>query len=157
MTAHPTLPALRSPDDAEALCLMLEERLDAIESIIRDETDHLAHARLADAFALHERKALEARSYERGLNLFRENSVAMARFKPSGLERIKARQGALQASLEANLKTLQTLKTVSEGILRGVAHDVAARRTLNTYGQGGTMLTHKRPARATSLLISSKF
>ena len=157
MTATPLYPSVRSLDDAEALCALLEARLDTVEAVIREETDHLATARLADAFALHERKSLEIRSYERGLNHFRENSIAVARFQPSGLERIKMRQGALQATLEANLKTLQTLRTVSEMILRGVATDVASTRTLSTYGQGGTMLAHLRPMRAPALLVSKKY
>jgi hypothetical protein len=157
MTATPLTSTIRSPEDADALCAMLEERLTAMEALIREETDHLAKARLADAFALNERKVLEAKSYERGLAIFRENSVALARFHPSGLERIKMRHGALQSTLEANLKTLQTLKTVSESILRGVASDVAASRSLATYGRSGTILATKRPSHAAALLTSGKY
>lgn len=157
MTATPLYPPVRSTDDAEALIDLLETRLNLVEAVIREETDHLATARLADAFALHERKALEIRSYERGLSIFRDNSIALARFKPTGLERIKMRQGALQATLEANLKTLQTLKTVSEGLLRGVATEVAATRSLATYGKSGTVSAYKHPSNPTALLVSGKY
>jgi hypothetical protein len=67
------------------------------------------------------------------------------------------RHGALQSTLEANLKTLQTLKTVSESILRGVASDVAASRSLATYGRSGTILATKRPSHAAALLTSGKY
>ncbi len=157
MTATPLYPPVRTRDEAEALIDLLEARLNSVEAVIREETDHLATARLADAFALHERKALEVRSYERGLSAFRDNSIALARFKPSGLDRIKMRQGALQASLEANLRTLQTLRTVSENLLRGVASEVAATRSLSTYGQSGTMSAQHRPSRSTALMVSGKF
>ncbi len=157
MTATPLQSTIRSSEEAEALCALLEERLDTIEAVICEESDHLAKARLADAFALHERKSLEAKSYERGLNIFLENSVALARFQPSGLERIKMRHGALQSTLEANLKTLQTLKTVSESLLRGVATDVAASRSLSTYGKGGTILARQKPSHASALLTSGKY
>jgi SpoVK/Ycf46/Vps4 family AAA+-type ATPase len=156
MTATPLFMMVQSGEDAEALCEAFEARLDALEIIIRSETDHLAAARLADAFALHERKALEAQTYERSLDEFRRNSVALARFKPSGLDRVKMRQGALQASLEANLKTLQTLKTVSESLLRGVAKDVAAARSPGLYGRGGKVDT-ATAGKAAPLLVSNRY
>ena len=157
MTATPLYPTVRSLDDAETLCALLEARLDTVETIIREETDYLATARLADAFALYERKSIEVQTYERSLSIFRANSIALARFKPSGLERIKMRQRALQATLEANLKTLQTLRTVSENLLRGVASEVAMTRSLATYGQGGKISAHQNPARTPSLLVSGKY
>ena len=156
MTATPLYPVIASRDDAEALCVALEQRLDTLEAVIRAETDHLATARLADAFALHERKSLEAKQYERGLDLFRRNSVALARFKPSGLERIRMRQGALQTSLEANLKTLQTLKTVAESLLRGVAKEANASKTPTLYGRGGRVDPPKSGGTA-PVLVSGRF
>ena len=157
MTAIPLYPTVRSLEEAETLCALLESKLDDLEAVIREETDHLATARRADAFALHERKVLEVNSYERGLKIFRDNSVALARFKPTQLERIKMRQGSLQSTLEANLKTLQTLRTVSETILRGVASEVTANRTLSTYGKSGTFAADQRPAHAAALLVSGKY
>jgi hypothetical protein len=157
MTATPLYPTVRSLEEAEALCALLEAKLDDLESVIREETDHLATARLADAFALHERKVMEVNSYERGLKIFRDNSIALARFKPTQLERIKMRQGSLQSTLEANLKTLQTLRTVSETILRGVASEVSASRHLSTYGKNGTLSANKRPTHASPLLVSGKY
>ena len=71
MTATPHFPAITSTEQAEALCTMLEQRLDALESVIRQETDYLATAKLSEAFALHERKTMEATSYERCYLVFR--------------------------------------------------------------------------------------
>ena len=157
MTATPQIPTIKSSEDAQALCAMLESRLDTLESVIREETDHLATSRLADAFALHERKAMEARSYERSFIAFRHNAVALARYKPTALERIKMRHGSLQSSLEANLKTLQTLTSVSEGILRGVAREVSSARSLSTYGQSGRVDGLKGGAATTPLMVSVRF
>ncbi len=157
MTATPHIPTIKSSEDAEALCAMLESRLDTLEAVIREETDHLATARLSDAFALYDRKASEARSYERSFLAFRHNVVALARYKPTGLERIKMRHGSLQASLEANLKTLQTLTSVSENILRGVAREVSSTRSLSTYGKTGQVDTIKGGTTTPPLMVSVRY
>jgi len=157
MTATPQIPTIKSVEDAEALCAMMESRLDTLEAVIREETDYLVTAKLADAFALHERKGMEARSYERSFLAFRHNAVALARYKPSGLERIKMRHGALQSTLEANLKTLQTLSSVSEGILRGVAKEVSAARSPSTYGKSGRINGYKGGSAATPLMVSARY
>ncbi len=157
MTATPHIPSIRSNEQAEALCAMLEQRLDALEAVIRQETDYLATAKLAEAFALHERKAMEASSYERCYLAFRHNFISLARYKPSGVERIKMRQGALQSSLEANLKALQTLTSVSESILRGVAKEVASTRSLSTYGKGGRVNALKGASATPPLMVSVRY
>jgi hypothetical protein len=66
------------------------------------------------------------------------------------------RQGTLKASLEANLKTLQTLKAVSESLLRGVAKEVTASRSPTTYGRGGRVEGMK-PGNTAPLLVSGRF
>jgi len=157
MTATPHFPAITSTEQAEALCTMLEQRLDDLESVIRQETDYLATAKLSEAFALHERKTMEATSYERCYLVFRHNLISLARYKPNGLERIKMRQGALQLSLEANLKALQTLTSVSENILRGVAKEVASTRSLSTYGKAGRVDPLKGTGATPPLMVSVRF
>lgn len=115
----------------------MEERLDAVEAVIREETDSLATARLEDAFALHARKTSNTNAYFSGLAALKQNAVALARFQPSALDRLKARQGALQATLEANLKMLQTLSKASEHLIRTLAHEVEAPRQLTVYDKTG--------------------
>jgi len=52
-----TRTTINSETEAEALCKLVEERLDAVETLIREETDRLAEARLRDAFTFFEKKA----------------------------------------------------------------------------------------------------
>jgi hypothetical protein len=157
MTAVPLYPQIRSVDDAENLCQTLESRIDALEAVIREETDLLATAHLRDAFALFDRKLMEAQSYERSLAAFRANSVALARYRPQGLERVKLRRASLETILESNLRTLQTLKSVSENLLRNVAKEVAQKTSLQTYGASGR--TGQTVSRKTTVpvLISGKY
>lgn len=51
-----TRTTINSESEAEALCKLVEERLDAVETLIREEADRLAEARLRDAFTLYEKK-----------------------------------------------------------------------------------------------------
>jgi hypothetical protein len=156
MTGTPIYPTIRSEADAEALCAQIEERLNVVEAVIREETDLLARSSLEEAFALQERKAHAGQAYMHGLEGLKHNSVALARFRPSGLERIRMRQGRFLSELEANLRILQTLRSVSENLLRGVAHEVMAPKTLSTYGGTGTMTRQKQTAVTPSLLISKR-
>ena len=156
MTGTPIYPTIRSEAEAEALCAQIEARLDAVEAVIREETDLLAKSSLEEAFALQERKATAGQVYLHGLEGLKRNSVALARFRPSGLERIRMRQGRFLTELEANLRVLQTLRSVSENLLRGVAKEVMAPKMLSTYSGSGTMTRQKQPAVTPSLLISKR-
>lgn len=157
MNAVPLYSKIRSMEDAESLCQTLEFRIDALETVLREETDLLATAHLRDAFALFDRKLLEAQSYERSLANFRANSLALARYRPEGLERVKMRRADLEFLLEANLRTLQTLKSVSETLLRDVASEVTAKRSLQTYGAGGTTVKPASTKKVAPVLISGKY
>lgn len=135
---------------------MVEERLDAVEAVIREETDSLATARLQDAFELHARKTAETNAYFSGLAALKHNAVALARFQPTSLERLKARQGAFQATLEANLKMLQTLSKASEHLIRSLAQEVDAPRQLTVYDKTGIQRQRNAKRSAGPIMILRK-
>ena len=132
-----TRTTINSETEAEALCKLVEERLDAVETLIREETDRLAEARLRDAFTFFEKKSQLTDFYHRDVLKLKNNAVAIARFKPAGLDRLKARQARFEAALDANLKVLQTLSKASEHLIRGLADDVAAPSKLDVYSRHG--------------------
>jgi hypothetical protein len=151
-----TRTTIHSETEAEALCKLVEERLDAVETLIREETDRLAEARLRDAFTLYEKKSQLTDSYHRDVLKLKNNAVALARFKPEGLDRLKARQARFEAALDANLKVLQTLSKASENLIRGLADDVEAPQKLDVYSRSGikqkpTLRPHAQP-----IMISRK-
>ena len=134
---------------------MVEERLDAVEAVIREETDSLATARLQDAFALHARKTAETNAYFTGLAALKQNAVALARFQPSALDRLKSRQGAFQSTIEANLKMLQTLSKASEHLIRSLAQEVEAPRQLAVYDKTG-MPGYRSAKKTTAPIVISR-
>ena len=151
-----TRTTINSEIEAEALCKMVEERLDAVETLIREETDRLAEARLRDAFTLFENKNHLTESYHRDVLKLKNNAVALARFKPEGLDRLKLRQARFEAALDANLKVLQTLSKASEHLMRGLVNDVEAPRKLDVYNQSGKKPGYGSRPHAAPLLISKK-
>lgn len=151
-----TRTTISSETDAEALCKLVEERLDAVEAVIREETDRLAEARLRDAFTLYEKKSQLTDSYHREIFKLKNNAVALARFNPEGVERLKARQARFEAALDANLKVLQTLSKASENLIRGLADDVVAPQKLDVYSQNGTRHTTTKRPHAQPIMISRK-
>lgn len=151
-----TRTTINSETDAEALCKLVEERLDAVETLIREETDRLAEARLRDAFALYEKKSQLTETYHRDVMNFKNNAVALARFKPEGLDRLKARQARFEAALDANLKVLQTLSKASEYLIRGLADDIEAPRSLDVYNSAGKKPGSGQRPRVEPLVISRK-
>ncbi len=151
-----TRPAINSESEAEALCKLVEERLDAVETLIREETDRLAEARLRDAFSLYEKKSQLTETYHRDVLNLKNNAVALKRFKPEGLDRLKAKQARFEAALDANLKVLQTLSKASEHLIRGLADDVEAPRTLDVYNSSGKKPGLGMRSRVEPLIISRK-
>lgn len=149
-------PRINSLADAEAFCAMVEQRLDAVEAVIREETDRLAEARLRDAFALRTRKMEATESYHRDLLTFKRNAVALKRFHPPTLDRLKARQGQFETVVDANLKVLQLLSRASEDLIRSLADDVEAPRRLDVYNQSGTRYADRGRAKPGPIAISKK-
>lgn len=95
-------------------------------------------------------------SYHRDVLKFKNNAVALSRFKPEGLDRLKARQARFEAALSANLKVLQTLTTASEHLMRGLVDDIEAPRKLDVYDQSGKKPVLDARAPSTPILISKK-
>ena len=151
-----TRTTINSEAEAEELCKLVEERLDAVETLIREETDRLAEARLRDAFTFYEKKSQLTDSYHRDVLKLKNNAVALVRFKPVGLDRLKARQARFEAALDANLKVLQTLSKASEHLIRGLADDVEAPQKLDVYSQNGKRHTMTRRPHAQPIMISRK-
>ncbi|MFM8606517.1 MAG: hypothetical protein ACKOBC_00970, partial [Hyphomicrobiales bacterium] len=121
-----------------------------------EETDRLAEARLRDAFTLYEKKSQLTDSYHRDVLKLKNNAVALARFKPEGLDRLKVRQARFEAALNANLKVLQTLSKASENLMRSLVDDVEAPRKLDVYNQSGKKTGYATRPQAMPILVSKK-
>jgi len=149
--AVPPAASVTSPQDAEQLAERLIALMAALEDIVGRETDLLRAARLREATDLAQRKSEAARDYVHGLEALKTNAIALARWAPGSVDRLRKAQARLSDALAVNMTVLATARSVSEGIVRSLATEIAAPRTLTTYGAGRAPA--QRPA-ATSLMIS---
>lgn len=146
-------PVIGNARDAEHLVGGIIEVMVRLTEIVSRETDLLKTYRLRDAATLSDAKADAGRNYVQALEQLKGNAIALARWAPAAVARLKASQTVLADALSVNMAVLATARSVSEGIVRNLATDVAAPRTLNTYGAGGRAASPSRAA-ATPLIIS---
>ncbi len=151
MPAPSPSPPIASPQDAERLAERLIRLMTVLEDVVGRETELLRAARLKDATDLAQSKTDAARDYVHGLEALKTNAIALARWAPGSVDRLRKAQSRLSDALAVNMTVLATARSVSEGIVRSLASEIAAPRTLTTYGAGRVGPT--KPA-ATSLLIS---
>jgi hypothetical protein len=134
---RPATPAITGPAQADAFADAFVATMALLERVIEDETTLLKQSRLREAGGLAQAKTDASRNYVLGLEALRNNAVALARWTPAGVARLKAGQASLSDALAVNMAVLATARSVSESIVRSLAHEVAAPHTLTTYGAGG--------------------
>lgn len=125
-----------SPREAEAMVEGLIGLMAALDRVVRDETELLRASRLREAASLTDAKSDAAKAYVQGLETLKSNAIALARWAPASVTRLKQTQATLSEALSINMAVLATARSVSEGIVRSLAAEVDAPRTLNTYGVG---------------------
>lgn len=127
-------PMVASPKDAESLANGLIQGMARLREILASETELLRAARLREAATLGDAKSAAAKAYVQGLETLRANAIALARWAPASVDRLRRAQAELTDALTVNMAVLATARSVSEGIVRSLAAEVEAPRTLNTYG-----------------------
>ncbi|WP_406854095.1 hypothetical protein ABEG18_16245 [Alsobacter sp. KACC 23698] len=147
------VPNIASAAEADRFAAGLIDVMASLQRVIGEETGLLKASRLREAAGLTEAKTDASRHYVHALEALRANAVALARWAPAAVPRIKAAQASLSDALQLNMAVIATARSVSETIVRSLAQEVAAPRTLTTYGAAGAANRPARPA-ATPLLVS---
>ncbi|MFM8700359.1 MAG: hypothetical protein ACKOC1_03035 [Hyphomicrobiales bacterium] len=145
-----------SAEEADRVCADVIEKLEAFEAILAQETAHVAAARLTESFALTEKKAEAAGAYLQSVEDMKRQMVPLKKLAPKTLLRLKERHEALKSAVEHNMRTLATVKAVSEKLLRDVTADALKSRTLDTYGSSAQMTRVSRETMTTPLHLSKK-
>jgi len=73
------------------------------------------------------------------------------------LDRLKERHEALKSALQHNMRTLATVKAISEKLLRDVTADTLKGKALDTYGSGAQMTPVRRESMTAPLHLSKRF
>ena len=135
----PRLPAAKvlNAEGAAALVETALAALDVLEPLIMEETALLREGQMRDALKLSADKAGAAAAYTRALEALKGNAITIGRFAPDGLALLRLRHESFSELLAYNMAVLTTARSVSEGIIREVSTEVAARSNPVGYGANG--------------------
>jgi hypothetical protein len=139
-------------DDAERLVAGVLTTMADLEKVLTDETAHVRVGRIRDGLAEEAKKSELATAYMRGLETVKANAVALARFAPDALDRLKAAHTCFGRAVETNQTVLATARAVSESLVKGVADEM--NRLSRPQGYGPPGLQGARPQRSEPLVLS---
>ncbi|WP_293807519.1 hypothetical protein [uncultured Bosea sp.] len=142
LAAKPILderPRIADALSARALIEAVLEALGALSHLVGEETELVRAGRLPEAMAREPRKTELAGIYMRGVEQVKLNAVALARFVPDQVKRLKEAHLAFQGLIETNQIVLATARAVSESIVRDLAADANRPMRANGYGPAATV------------------
>ena len=141
--------------EAEQLIGHLGDAIDRLSALLDEETTLVRAGRLNETGRLAPSKAELARLYVTDAAQVRANSAFISHHVQAKLAALRDRHERFQGRLELNLKVLATAHAVSEGIIRGVASEMARQAAPQTYAASGRPAP--RPAaRATAPISLSR-
>lgn len=142
LAARPILderPRIADALGARALIEAVLEALGALSHLVGEETELVRAGRLPEAMTREPRKTELAGIYMRGVEQVKLNAVALARFVPAEVKRLKDAHLAFQGLIETNQIVLATARAVSELIVRDLAADANKPMRANGYGPAATV------------------
>jgi len=139
-------------DDAERLIADVLATMGDLEKVLHNETAHVRVGRIRDGLAEEAKKSELASAYMRGLESVKANAIALARFAPEALQKLKAAHGAFGRAVETNQTVLATARAVSESLMKGVAEEMNRLSRPQGYGPAGPQAP--RLARSEPLVLS---
>ncbi|HYF55238.1 MAG TPA: hypothetical protein VEA41_13350 [Salinarimonas sp.] len=141
-------PGLRVATREEAGRLVAEvlDGLAQLEKLVEVETANLRAGRIREALSEQERKAELSGLYLRGLEAVKANAVALARFVPGDVERLKAAHASFGRAIEVNQVVLPTARAVSESLVRGIAEEMNRASAPQGYGSPAGYAAGRPPA-----------
>ncbi|MGP9822370.1 hypothetical protein ACTZWW_20290 [Salinarimonas sp. NSM] len=122
---------------AEALVAEVRAVMQELEKLLEVETAHVRAGRIRDGLAQEARKSALTSRYVLCLEALKANAIALARFVPDALERLKAEHDSFQRTIETNQIVLATARAVSEGLVRSLSGELGGGATAAGYGPGG--------------------
>ncbi|MEZ2410450.1 hypothetical protein GGC47_001531 [Bosea sp. OAE752] len=132
-------PRVSGASDARALIENVLDALSALAHLVGEETELVRVGRLPEAMTREPRKAELAGTYMRGVEQVKLNAVALARFAPDQVKRLKEAHHAFQNLIETNQLVLATARAVSESVIRDLAADANKPMRANGYGPAATV------------------
>jgi flagellar biosynthesis/type III secretory pathway chaperone len=136
MTAAERLSAI---DDLPAveLCRRAATVLDALVSVMNEETTLLRAGRIRDAGGLTAEKTQLAQEYVGLARSIQRQSARLQQQAPEEMQALRSGHERLATQMAENLRVIATARDVTEDILSDVARTVGQAARTKTYGSSG--------------------
>ena len=115
---------LSTAPDAETLVNGVLAAMGDLETLLETETAHVRVGRFREGLTEGSRKGELAAAYMTGLEAIKANAVALARFAPDALERLKRAHAEFSDVVQANQMVLATARAVSESLVKSIADEM---------------------------------
>jgi hypothetical protein len=128
---------LQSVAEAEELIGKFGAVMTALTRILQEEKRLLRAGRISQIARIAPEKTELARRYVADAALIRSKATYLARELPREFSVLRQQHDDFHECLNINLAVLATAHAVSEGIIRGVADELASKAAPQTYGVTG--------------------
>jgi hypothetical protein len=147
-TGAPTAGAA-TPGEARKLAEGLMDVMNALLSVIEQETELVRAGKLREAMALGPNKTELSNRYVASLSQLKASHKFLVQNAPELLKTLHRHHDVFRSMLQVNLTVLATAHAVSESIVRGVNAEVQRRNIPSTYTAAGRQTApgprHVRP------------
>ncbi len=128
---------LSSTADAQEVIGQLGGVIDALAAMLDQETALVRAGKLKDAVRIEPEKSALARQYVAHTLRLKAAAPNLRDALPAMLAPLRQRHDRFRALVQTNLTVLATAHAVSEGIIRGVAEQIARKSAPQVYGASG--------------------
>jgi hypothetical protein len=123
--------------EGERLVATVEQLLAALVIVVDEETDLVRNHCIAQATQLGTCKQDLASRYSAATERLKANAAFLKANLPEQLAALQRHHDTFRPLLQTNLTVLATAHAVSEGIIRGVAGELARKAAPQIYGRSG--------------------
>jgi hypothetical protein len=135
--ANEPVPPIASAAEAAQVIGGLAGVMDALVATLDEESVLVRAGRLSEVLRIAETKGELARRYLADAHRLQASLPRFRAALPDAIAAFRDRQVAFRALLQTNLTVLATAHAVSEGIMRGVADEIARKTAPQAYGASG--------------------
>lgn len=155
-------PAIKTPlpvdsqDDARVLLARLETSMEGLIELIEAETKLVREGKLFAAAELESKKTEYAKAYVEIMASAVAQEQTIKAMLPDSTEKLRLRHDEFKSLLKLNMSTLSTARSVTQGLITGVANQMSQQQIPTTYGSQGTM-NNMRPKALPGLTTDKSF
>lgn len=147
-------PRVANRDEAERLVGDVIATMRDLEAVLEAETGQLRIGHIREGLAQEVRKGELAGRYMRSLETVKANAIALARFAPDAVDRLKLAHAGFNLAVEANQRVVATVRAVSESLIKTLSEEISRSTRPQSYAPG--IAAGAYTARSEPLVVSKR-